>query len=198
MVQISEPRSTRRLTLRRLELDDLDDLARIYGDPIVNRYLYWEPRDRGATLAALERAIARPVDVVDDNVLVVGAVDSASGRLVGDFILQWKNDEHRQGEIGGSLHPDVHGRGLAGEVYEELLRIGFDTYSLHRIIGRCDGRNVASIRALEKVGLRREALLIENEYVKGEWTDEVVLAIREGQWRARNRVERSGPPATNL
>jgi RimJ/RimL family protein N-acetyltransferase len=38
---------------------------------------------------------------------------------------------------------------------------------------------------LEKVGLQREAHLIENEFVKGEWTDEVVLAIRRNQWLAR-------------
>jgi RimJ/RimL family protein N-acetyltransferase len=27
-----------------------------------------------------------------------------------------------------------------------------------------------------------EARLIENEFVKGEWTDEVILAIRREQW----------------
>ncbi|MCP2254937.1 hypothetical protein LY13_003709 [Prauserella aidingensis] len=43
--------------------------------------------------------------------------------------------------------------------------------------GRLDGRNAASARVLEKLGMRREAHLRENEYVKGEWTDEVVYAV---------------------
>jgi RimJ/RimL family protein N-acetyltransferase len=104
--------------------------------------------------------------------------------------MRWINNEHRQGEMGGSLHPQHHGKGLAVEVYRELLEIGFGQFSLHRIVGRCDARNVASIRALEKAGLVREAHFIENEFVKGEWTDEVVLAIRKAQWERREADER--------
>jgi RimJ/RimL family protein N-acetyltransferase len=70
-------------------------------------------------------------------------------------------------------------------VYDELLAVGFLEHDLHRIIGRCDARNVASIRSLEKVGMKREAHLVENEFVKGEWTDEVILALRRDEWRAR-------------
>lgn len=184
MAQLARERRTPRLTLRRWELTDLDALAPIYASEDVARYLYWSVRDREETLAKLKSCIERPVKVVDENVLPVAAVLNESGRVVGDFVLRWTNDEHRQGEIGGSLHPDYHGQGLAVEVYRELLAIGFGEFSLHRIVGRCDARNAASIRALEKVGLVREAHLVENEFVKGEWTDEVVLAIRRSQWEA--------------
>jgi RimJ/RimL family protein N-acetyltransferase len=33
--------------------------------------------------------------------------------------------------------------------------------------------------------MRQEALFLENEYVKGEWTDELVYAILAPEWRAR-------------
>jgi RimJ/RimL family protein N-acetyltransferase len=39
---------------------------------------------------------------------------------------------------------------------------------------------------LERLGLRREAHLRENEWVKGEWTDELIYAIRAPEWRAQN------------
>jgi len=97
-------------------------------------------------------------------------------------MLHWRDDGHRQGEIGGSLHPDFHGCGYASEIYVALIDLAFSVYGLHRVVGRCDARNLASIRSLEKAGLRREAHFVENEFVKGEWTDEVVLAIRENQW----------------
>lgn len=182
MVQLDQPRHTKRLILRPPELTDLDDLSLIYASEEVNRYLYSEPRDRTQTLAALERNVARQREIGEENVLSAVAVHRDSGRVIGDFILKWTANEHRQGEIGGSLHPDFHGQGYAAEVYRELLDIGFTGYSLHRIVGRCDGRNAASIRSLEKAGLRQEAHFIENEFVKGEWTDEVVLAIRNERW----------------
>jgi RimJ/RimL family protein N-acetyltransferase len=186
MAQLLINRHTARLTLRPFELNDLDDLASLYGRKDVTRFLYWEPRDRKESLAALERSIHRPVEIIDVNVLPVAVVLTATNRVIGDFMLRWTTNEHLQGEMGGSLHPDYHGRGLAVEIYEELMDIGFVQYSLHRIVGRCDGRNAASIRSLEKAGLHVEAHLVENEFVKGERTDEVILAIRRDQWEHRD------------
>jgi RimJ/RimL family protein N-acetyltransferase len=182
MAQLHVARHTARLTLRPFRDEDVDDLSLLYAREDVTRFLYWGPRDREATQEAIQRNTQRPQEIIDDNVLPVAVVHSSSGRVIGDFMLRWLRNEHFQGEIGGSLHPDFHGQGLAVEVYRELLDIGFTQFSLHRIIGRCDGRNKPSIRSLEKAGLHLEAHFVENEYVKGEWTDEVVLAIRRNQW----------------
>ena len=155
-----------------------------YADESVNRYLYSEPRDRDETFVALERRIEHDEAVAEDNALLIAVELRETSQLIGDFMLHWNEDVHRQGEIGGSLHPDHHGKGYASEIYVALLELAFSTYGLHRVVGRCDARNSASIRSLEKAGLRREAHFIENEFVKGEWTDEVVLAIRAGAWGA--------------
>jgi RimJ/RimL family protein N-acetyltransferase len=65
-----------------------------------------------------------------------------------------------------------------------MLRLGFEELGLHRIMGRIDARNEPSARVLERLGMRREAHMLENEFVKGEWTDEVVYALLEHEWRA--------------
>jgi RimJ/RimL family protein N-acetyltransferase len=184
MVQLARPVTTPRLTLRPFKRDDLDDLALILSDESVNRYLYSEPRDRDETFVALDRRLEHDVEVTDDNVLSVAVELRGTSRLIGDFMLHWKEDVHRQGEIGGSLHPDFHGQGYASEIYVVLIELAFSTFGLHRVVGRCDARNTASIRSLEKTGLRREANFIENEFVKGEWTDEVILAVRASEWAA--------------
>src|SRR5690606_24018381 len=117
----------------------------------------------------------------DKLVLAVERLDT--GVLVGDVNLVWTNREHRQGEIGFVLHPAHHGRGFAREAGAVMLRLGFDELGLHRIVARCDGRNVASTRVMEKLGMRREAHFRENEIVKGEWTDEIVYAMLSTEWR---------------
>ena len=90
---------------------------------------------------------------------------------------------HRQGEIGFGLHPTHQGHGYAAEAGRELLRVGFEELDLHRIFGRLDDRNVASTRLMERLGLRREAHLIENEFNKGAWESELVYAILQREWR---------------
>jgi RimJ/RimL family protein N-acetyltransferase len=186
VVQLSRPISTRRLILRRFEQRDLDDLARILEDESVNRYLYSVARTRAQTKEALEKRISIPEgpdDTAIDNLILVAIELRETERLIGDFMLRWHDDEHRQGEIGGSLNPEHHGRGYATEIYEALLELAFDEYDLHRVVGRCDGRNAPSVRSLEKAGLHQEAHFVENEFVKGEWTDEIVLAILQSEWR---------------
>jgi RimJ/RimL family protein N-acetyltransferase len=44
---------------------------------------------------------------------------------------------------------------------------------------------VASARLMERLGMRREAHLIENEFVKGEWADELIFAMLDREWQAR-------------
>jgi RimJ/RimL family protein N-acetyltransferase len=61
-------------------------------------------------------------------------------------------------------------------------RLAFGVYDLHRVVGTLEARNVASARVLEKLGMRREAHLIENEWVKGEWQSELVYALLAREW----------------
>jgi RimJ/RimL family protein N-acetyltransferase len=184
VVQLLQPLVTERLVLRSFVREDLDDLAVIFHDESVNRYLYSVPRTREQTLEALEKRITLDDATQIDNVLHVAIELRGTQRLIGDFMLRWHDDEHHQGEMGGSLHPEFHGAGFAPEIYGALLELAFNRYDLHRVVGRCDGRNAASVRSLEKAGLRREAHFIENEFVKGEWTDEIVLAILRRDWIA--------------
>ncbi len=48
-----------------------------------------------------------------------------------------------------------------------------------------DGRNTASARLLERLGMRREGRLRENAFLDGEWSDEVIYATLAREWRAR-------------
>lgn len=120
--------------------------------------------------------------------LVLVATLRNSGEMVGDVLLRWVSQTHRQGEIGFILHPDHHGHGYATEAGEVMLKLGFGDLGLHRIVARCDARNQASVRVMERLGMRREAHLRENEFVKGEWCDELVYAIL-----AAEHEEQTGP-----
>ena len=185
MLRTLFPIETERLRLRPLEHGDLDDLVPIHGNPEVVRFLYWDVRTRdelvGVLAEKIERAaLGRPGDAVD-----VGVSLRNGGALLGNVSLAWIDSEHRQGEIGYILNPAHAGHGYATEASREMLRIGFEQLGLHRIAGRLDARNEASARVLERLGMRREAHLLENEFVKGEWTDELVYALLEHEWLRR-------------
>jgi RimJ/RimL family protein N-acetyltransferase len=190
MLRPTFPIETERLRLRPYRADDLDALHAIQSNAEVVRYLYWGVRTRDAVRDDLARRIRQDAIDREGDKLILALERRDGAGLVGDVNLVWVSREHRQGEIGFVLHPDHHGRGFAAEGAAVLLRLGFETLGLHRIIGRCDGRNVASVRVMEKLGMRREAHFRQNERVKGEWTDEIVCALLADEWASRMNAGR--------
>ncbi len=184
MLRPSFPIRTERLLLRPFEADDLEALYAMQSRDDVTRYLEWGPRSRDEAQHMLDRLMR--MTAIDDhsNALRLAALLPSSGILIGDFSLWRVSHEHNQGEIGFVVHPDHHGNGYGTEGAALLLRLGFEEVRLHRIMGRCDARNVASARLMEKLGMRQEAHLRENELLKGEWTDELIYAMLDREWSA--------------
>jgi RimJ/RimL family protein N-acetyltransferase len=176
---------TERLRLRPFVPADLEALHAIHSRPDVARWLYWDPRDADAVREALEEKMGCAALAADGDGLGFAVVLKASQELIGDCSLSLTSKQHRQGEIGYIFHPDHHGRGYATEAARVLIGLAFDEFGLHRVVGRLEPRNAGSARVLERLGMRREAHLVENEWVKGEWQSELVYAVLEREWRAR-------------
>jgi RimJ/RimL family protein N-acetyltransferase len=179
-----DPIATERLVLRPFTQDDFDALFAYQSRPDVARWLEWGARTEDEVRAALAKKIAAVAIVDEGDVLALAMTRKDTGALVGDAILCLVSAEHRTGEIGYIVHPDHQGLGYTTEACREMLRIGFEDVGLHRVIGRLDARNLASARVLEKLGMRREAVFVDNEMIKGEWTSEAVYAILDREWRA--------------
>lgn len=190
MLRAEGPIYTARLTLRPFGPGDLDDLYDYQSRPDVARYLHWEPRDRAQVREALGQQCREVALEREGDWLTYAVVWPQAGKVIGEVGLKWLSREHRQGEIGFVFNPDYHGRGLATEAAEAMLRLGFDDMGLHRIIGCCAAGNAPSARLLERLGMRREAHFVHNEMIKGEWGEEFVYAILDSERRALEAAAR--------
>ncbi|MGE5460772.1 MAG: GNAT family N-acetyltransferase [Solirubrobacterales bacterium] len=177
------PIETERLVLRAFEAIDLDAVHAMRSLPEVARWTYWEPETREQARASLERRTRLRAIRDEGDAIALAAIAKATGELVGDVVMEWLSREHALAEIGFIVHPSHQGRGYATEMTRPLLRIAFEEVGLHRVIGRAEVRNGASARVMEKLGMRHEAHLVENEWVKGEWQSELVYAILDREWR---------------
>jgi RimJ/RimL family protein N-acetyltransferase len=190
------PLRTPRLTLRPFEAEDFDDLHAMQSREDVARYLYWSARNRDEVRESLKTKVTQPAIEDEGDVLALAVELTGTGRVIGDVILVWLSRAYRQGEVGFLFHPDQHGQGFAAEATRVVLGLGFDGLGLHRIVGRCDARNTASARLMQRLGMRREAHFVQNELVKGEWCDELVYAVLAEEWRAQDPPGASGPGAS--
>jgi RimJ/RimL family protein N-acetyltransferase len=186
--QPTYPIETERLLLRPYAESDEDFLLDLFGRDDVLRYLGFPPGafDRDRARGIIERRVLMQTIDGDGSKLILAAVakDDPGGAPVAEFMLVVRSARHRQGEVGWVVHPDRQGRGLATEGAARLLRLGFEELGLHRIVAESDRRNGASVRVMERLGMRFEAHLRESELQDGEWIDNVVYAILEPDCRA--------------
>ena len=177
------PIRTARLELRALVPGDRDALLAYRSDPETCRYLPFEPQTAEEVERYLGgRATRRALEGADGS-LSFGAV-LADGTLVGDLILFTRSLPEECLEVGWVFAPEHRGRGYAAEAARALLAAAFEDAGAHRVVARMDPANTASARVAERIGMRREALLLEDERVKGEWRDTLYYAVLAREWRA--------------
>ena len=185
MLKPDYPIETERLLLRPLEAGDVEALHAYQSRADVCRYIPYEPRSREAIAERLaDPAKSRSTLEEPGQALDLAIVRKDTGQLIGDVLLFWHSEEHKGGEVGYALNPEHGGHGFATEAAAAMLELGFEGLGLHRIIGRIDARNDASAAVLRRLGLRQEAVLVENEWFKGEWSTEIDFAILDHEWRA--------------
>jgi RimJ/RimL family protein N-acetyltransferase len=184
------PIRTERLILRPIVPDDAAAMHVYKSDPDAVRYVPYAP----LSLAEVEERIAttwsRTRFTAPGEALCLAVEERATGDLVGDLVLFWRSDTDRAGEVGYIFDARFAGRGYATEAVGALLALGFDGLGLHRIAARIDDRNTASVGVVERLGFRREARLVDSEWLKGEWTTMLIYALLEDEWRGSTGATR--------
>jgi [ribosomal protein S5]-alanine N-acetyltransferase len=108
--------------------------------------------------------------------LALAITMSNDGSLVGMIELSHLSPTDRCAELGYWIALRHRGQGYATEAARAMCEVGFRTLRLHRIEARAFARNRASIRVLEKAGLRHEGRFRERVWFGRQWLDMVWLA----------------------
>jgi RimJ/RimL family protein N-acetyltransferase len=187
-LQLSHPVCSSRLLLRPLELGDVASLVAYRSLPEVCRFVPFKPMDAEVVRDRLEGSWSRHGLDGEGQALVLGIVRQAEGDLIGDMMLSWTSERHRSGEVGYVINPAYAGNGFATEATHRTLHLAFDDLGLHRVVARVIADNAPSVRVAMRLGMRLEAHLVENEWFKGRWIDELDFALLDSEWRSQHEV----------
>lgn len=140
---------TTRLILREYHRDDLETVHQYCTDPEVLKYMLWGPNSLQDTQEFIEMAIMESTD--RPRMIFNLAIQlNESGLLIGGISL---NHHHDAGEIGWILNRNYWRQGYGTEVAQAMIRFGFESLNLNRIIANCDAENTGSYRVMLKCGM---------------------------------------------
>ena len=180
-----------RIALRRFSLDDLKTFVAYRSDPDVARYQSWDaPYSRAAGKRLITAMLGQHPDTPGEWFQFAVTLRS-TGELIGDCGSKTIAADPRQAEIGYTIASAHQGNGYGTETVRTLLGYLFSVRGKHRVTASCDPRNAASIRVLERVGMRREGHLRESLWFGGEWADDLLFAMLDGEWAAQASLKRA-------
>ena len=172
------------LLLREAAADDVEHLLTFRNDPAVNRFMM---RTRVDPQAFREEWLSIPTSDTDFSCVaeVDGAVAAMGFLEVVDGMGQPGMPEGTEGLIGYIVDPRFAGKGVASDLARGLLAAAFGHLGLRRVTAGCNADNPASVRVLEKAGMRREQHGVEDSWhAELGWVDGYTYALLDREWRA--------------
>lgn len=154
---------TDRLLLRPFEPADTEAYAAIRARPEIARFLLGGEAAASRAHEVAERVVTSFAGSWDGSPGYGpwAAIEKASGRLVGHVGLRLLPELGQETEILYMIDSPAWGRGYATEGAVAARDFGFGRLGLPRLIALALPDNAASIRVMQKIGMRREAGLVE-------------------------------------
>jgi len=174
---------TTRLILRKVTMDDVQDMFAYSSDEEVTRFLRWGPHRTQEETECTMREVLREYEDGKDGPW--GIEYRQTGRVVGSIHLMAISAQHSKAEIGFVLSRSFWNRGLMSEALTRVLEYSFESIGLNRIEGFCLLDNRAGIRVLEKVGMKQEGVLREYVFQKGAFRDFGVYSMLKRDYEGR-------------
>ncbi|MGY5863468.1 MAG: GNAT family protein [Candidatus Thorarchaeota archaeon] len=165
------------VTLRALEMSDLDDILRFHntlelrqflGPPIVRSRKYMEQWLQKVSVWHPWR----------DGHLYLAIIEKVTGKYLGGAALQDIRFPHNRAELSVSIHdPEERGKGYGSDAVLVLLWVGFHILGLNSIYLDTMEDNKHALHVYEKIGFKQVGVLRETEYMEGKHKGLMIMDI---------------------
>jgi ribosomal-protein-alanine N-acetyltransferase len=172
---------TERLCLRAPADEDILPLLRISQDEDVMQY-YGVEAYKTELEARKEVDWMRRVYEEDEGIRWIITLRDHP-EYIGDIGMDKYSKKHSRAELGFKLRKEYWRQGIMTEALTQALNYGFEVIGLNRIEALVDPRNEASSRLLEKSGFKKEGVLREYEFEKGEFIDLAMMSLLKREWK---------------
>ncbi len=176
---------TDRLILTKIHQSHVDDLFEVYSNSKTATYV---PREVHKTKEETHSLLGTMlVTIREGKALIWSIMLKDTQKAIGTCGI-WLMP-HNSASIGAVISPAYWGEGFIVEAFEQIIKVGFQELNLNRIEGRCDVRNIASERVMQKLKMVYEGTLRQSVQMNNTYSDAKVYSLVKQEYnRLKNRA----------
>jgi RimJ/RimL family protein N-acetyltransferase len=165
-----------RVVLRAIEREDLPNYVQWLNDPKVLEYFGpYAPLSLGQEAKWYEQ-------MLEDSTVCNFAIEF-EGKHIGGAGLSRIDGRNASAEAGLFIGaPELWGQGLGFDVFQTLIRFGFEQMNLNRIYLRVFAGNKPAVHLYEKIGFKHEGCWRQAEFRNGRYQDMLWMSILREEW----------------
>ncbi len=140
--------TTERLTLRKINIEDADEIFALRSDDRVNKFI---DRPKAVSVEDASNFINQIRSRGSNNELLYWAItQNKNSKLIGTIVFWNMSPEDHTAEVAFELLPDFQGQGLMREALHKVIEYGFNTLGLETIEALPEEDNEKSVALLER------------------------------------------------
>lgn len=165
---------TDRLLLRKFKTSDAEEIFATWtSDERVAKYTSWYAHETSEDTKAYVGYMVSKNALSDYNWVI-----EFGHKIIGSISVCYSDDYLEIAGIAYVLGYTYWGKGYITEAANAVIRFLFHDVHYRKVIAGCDSENIGSSKVMEKVGMKREAILREQIKRKdGTWGDDFQYGI---------------------
>ena len=187
--------TTPRLTLRKVQKKDLDDIYEYCRLPSSCKYAQWQPHeDRGVT----KQYLAWLFSAMRHGAYFTWVIElRETGKVIGTCSFVNMDEEYKIAEIGYGIGKSFWGNGYATEAVRAVMDYGFTRVGLLKVNARIMRENLSSVRLAGRVGMSCEGIQRKGVYAKKQAHDLYLFGITDEDYKQLLAEEEKADHAKN-
>jgi len=174
---------TNRLYLRKITINDANDIFEYLSNDTVTRYL---GKNSLTNIEEVYEIINRlELNYNENRGIRWGIVLKDSNKLIGTMGYDALQIKNKRADIGYDINSHYWRKGFATETISEVIKFGFEQLDLNRIGVVVFPENIASSNLLKKFGFREEGLLREYIIQNNVPKDTIVFSLLRKEYSTK-------------
>ncbi len=164
-----------RLLLRKLRIDDLQDIYEYGSDGEVSKYVLWNQYKSIEDAKSFIKSVLNNYEKGNNNIWAIE--NKENNKMIGTIDFIGFNEKHKRSDLGYVLNKEYWNNGLMTEAISLVIQHAFEVLGLNKVSASAIDFNIGSYKAMEKVGMLKEGITRQHFLVDNIFYDIVNYSI---------------------